>query len=180
MAIPVMLHVCCGPCAAYCAGYLTEKGYAVTLCFANSNIHPVTEYRRRLRGAMTLAGRLSLPLVEARYDHEKWLKAVSGLEDQPEGGARCRLCFAHNLVETSKVAVGRGIGHFTTSLTVSPHKSNRMVFSVGRCIEGFLAFDFKRGNGFRESVRLSGKFELYRQKYCGCEFSLRRQHVRDA
>lgn len=175
MCKSIMLHVCCAPCASWCAQKLLSDGYAVTLCFANANLAPPSEYRKRRDATRLLARKMGLSLVEAVDDHSAWLAAVKGAESEPEGGYRCRLCFAYNLRKVADLAQARGFAHIATSLTVSPHKSSRVVFEVGRQIKGFVPINFKKQDGFRKSLNLASEFGLYRQHYCGCEFSFRQQ-----
>lgn len=172
-AMPILLHVCCAPCAGHCAQWLGEQGYAVQLCFANANLAPAAEYRKRLDAAQQLATSLNVPLHEAPETHAAWLQAIRGTENAPEGGARCEICFAFNLRAVARMARELGVERFTTSLTVSPHKSSRLIFAVGQTLEGFVAIDFKKQDGFRKSLALSTSLGLYRQTYCGCEFSFR-------
>lgn len=173
----ILLHMCCGPCASACLERLRAEGHEVTLFFSNANIAPDSEYRRRFSAADKLATATNTPLVEdSEVSHAEWLKEVaSGLEDEPEGGERCRRCFAFNLKRAASFAKDNGYDIFTTSLTVSPHKRSALVFMVGREVGGdtFLEEDFKKRNGFLRSIELSEALGLYRQDYCGCEFSLR-------
>jgi predicted adenine nucleotide alpha hydrolase (AANH) superfamily ATPase len=108
-------------------------------------------------------------------DHEKWLEQVAaGFEGEPEKGARCQRCFRFNLAQTAKYAAEHGYDAFTSSLTVSPHKVSAMVFAAGNESAGpvaFLEIDFKKKNGFLLSLRRAKELGLYRQSYCGCEFS---------
>jgi epoxyqueuosine reductase len=167
----LLLHVCCGPCATACIERLRGV-YAVTLFFSNSNIAPETEYRTRLAQARTLAARTDLPLLEDAYDHAAWRAGVAGLEDEPEGGRRCTACFRFSLARTAARAAGDGFTAFTTTLTVSPHKQSATVFAVGAHWAAFLPVDFKKQGGFQRSAVLAAAQGLYRQDYCGCEFSL--------
>jgi predicted adenine nucleotide alpha hydrolase (AANH) superfamily ATPase len=166
----LLLHVCCGPCAAGAIERL-KNNYLVTLFFSNSNIWPEQEYRKRLDAARKLAHALGLPLVEDNYDHSAWLSHVRGFEEEPEGGSRCELCFGFNLLRTAEYARQHNFDHVATTLTISPHKSSATIFTVGEQIEGFLPIDFKKKDGFKRSIELSKNHNLYRQNYCGCEFS---------
>ena len=145
----------------------------VTLFFSNANIFPEEERLLRLENVRKLAGILGIPLVVDEPSHGDWLKAVAGFEGAPEGGERCRRCFAFNLARACGYARANGFDAFTTSLTVSPHKKSQIVFEVGMSLDPalFLPIDFKKRNGFLHSIELSRKYGLYRQSYCGCEFS---------
>jgi predicted adenine nucleotide alpha hydrolase (AANH) superfamily ATPase len=154
---------------------LRGLGHAVTLFFSNANIAPEEEYRRRLDAARTLAGRMDVPLViDDAARHGDWLANVAaGFESEPERGLRCGRCFRYSLSRTQRAMEERGFDAFTTSLTVSPHKPSPLIFEIGVSLDRarFLALDFKKGDGFRNSVRLAAEMGLYRQAYCGCEFS---------
>jgi predicted adenine nucleotide alpha hydrolase (AANH) superfamily ATPase len=168
----VLLHTCCGPCATTGTERLASAGRDTVLFFSNSNIFPRSEYLVRLENAARLAGILGLELVEDVYDHESWLASVAGLEDEPEGGARCGRCFLYNLGRTALQAHAMGIASFTTTLSVSRYKSSRLIFEQGARFPGFEPMDFKEDGGYARSVELSRLYGLYRQKYCGCEFSM--------
>jgi len=186
----VLLHTCCGPCASACVPALREQGHDVTLFFSNSNIDTETEFEKRLDNARRLADADGVELVVDAYNHDDWLENVAkGFENEPEKGARCARCFRYNLARTAACAAARGHDMFTTSLTVSPHKVSRMVFEAGtdaawsvsaKACGGsavsapkFLPVDFKKQDGFLLSLRRAGELGLYRQSYCGCEFSRR-------
>jgi predicted adenine nucleotide alpha hydrolase (AANH) superfamily ATPase len=168
----ILLHVCCGPCAAHCVEVL-RKEYEVTLFFSNSNIVPEQEYRRRLGAARELAGAARLPLVEDVYEHDMWLEHVRGCEAEPEGGRRCAKCFEYNLGRAAAYARETGFDAFTTTLTVSPHKDSATIFRTGMEQGRFLPVNFKKNDGFKRSSELSREYGLYRQSYCGCEFCRR-------
>lgn len=173
----VLLHACCGPCASACVPRLKEAGREVAVFFANSNIDCEEEFERRKREAEKVAAAEGAAFMAAPYDHGAWLDAVAGLEGEKEGGARCAKCFEFNLREAARAADAAGCGGFCTSLTVSPHKHSPTVFAAGDRAAAnaggvpFLHEDFKKRGGFALSVRRSAELGLYRQNYCGCEFS---------
>ena len=169
----ILLHCCCAVCASSCIERLLGEGFAVTLFFSNSNIAPQEEYDRRLDAMRKLAGITGLELIVDGYDHAAWRRAVAGLEAEPERGKRCPECFRYSLRRTSERAAALGIARFTTSLTVSPLKDSRTIFAVGSAFPGFEAIDFKKHDGYLRSGILAREYGLYRQKYCGCEFSFR-------
>lgn len=177
----VVLHACCGPCASACVPRLREAGDDVTLLFANSNIDTAEEFERRRAAAERLAAAEGVRFAALPYDHADWLRTVAaGYEDAPEKGARCVRCFRYSLAQAAAFAEAHGLDAFTTSLTVSPHKPSALVFAAGKAAEGecappFLAVDFKKRDGFLLSVRRTAELGLYRQSYCGCEFSKRRE-----
>jgi len=182
----VLLHTCCGPCASACVPRLKELGHEVTMFFANSNISDEAEFEKRKRAAQTLAEADGVPLAAENYDHGEWLREVAaGYEDAPEKGARCARCFRYNLAKTAAYAAAHGFDAFTTSLTVSPHKVSEQVFEAGAeesekvKVKGegeqrtvsFLEENFKKQEGFKKSLARSEELGLYRQSWCGCEFS---------
>ena len=182
----VVLHACCGPCASACVPRLRSEGHDVTLLFANSNIDTAEEFARRRDAAETLAKADGVPFVVLPYDHADWLKKVAaGFENEPEKGARCARCYRYNLEKAAAFAAAHGLDAFTTSLTVSPHKPSAVVFAAGEAAgeacgraesmtpPRFLKDDFKKREGFKVSVRRAAELGLYRQAYCGCEFSKR-------
>lgn len=166
-----LLHTCCGPCASACVPRLKAEGRAVTMFYSNSNIDTAEEFERRRKAAETLAAAENIQIVCDEYDHADWLEKVArGYENEPEKGKRCERCFRYNLAKTAKYAADHGFDEFTTSLTVSPHKSSAVVFSSSDDPH-FLKMDFKKRNGFKQSVARAAELGLYRQGYCGCEFS---------
>ena len=169
----VLLHSCCGPCASACVPRLKEGGHTVTMFFSNSNIDTREEYEKRLDEARKLAMAEGVELVADAYDHSKWLREVAaGYEDEPEKGRRCERCYRYNLARTAAYAAAKGFEAFTTSLTVSPHKPSAKIFAASEDPQ-FLKEDFKKKEGFKLSVKRAAELGLYRQAYCGCEFSNR-------
>ena len=178
----VVLHTCCGPCASACVPRLVEDGHEVTMLFANSNIDTREEFEKRKAEAEKLAKHDGVRFAALPYDHGEWLREVAaGYESEPEKGKRCARCFRYNLAKTAAYAAEHGISSFTTSLTVSPHKVSSMIFEAAGSIEqsnnpnnrtiSFLPYDFKKREGFKLSVKRAEELGLYRQSYCGCEFS---------
>ena len=141
------------------------------LFFSNSNIFPKEEYEKRFSYLKSLGRIYNLQVICDEYNHESWLEAVKGFENEPEKGKRCEICFRYNLTRAADKADELGIKEFTTTLSVSPHKISEMLFSVGQDFESFVPYNFKKKDGFRRSLELSEKYKLYRQDYCGCEFS---------
>ena len=188
-----LLHTCCGPCASACVPRLKDEGHDVTMLFANSNIDTREEFEKRKAEAEKLAKHDGVPFAALPYDHEEWLREVAaGFENEPEKGARCARCFRYNLSKTAVFAAEHGFDAFTTSLTVSPHKVSSVIFSAGESVSQslnqaipqsnnqtipFLPDDFKKKEGFKLSVKRAQELGLYRQSYCGCEFSKRETKV---
>ncbi len=172
----VILHICCGVCAAGVVERLTSEGHEVLGLFYNPNIHPLEEYERRLEATHKVAKELNFPLEAGPYTPEEWFKETSSLENEPEGGKRCEVCFRLRLKKTYLYLLERGWDAFTTTLTVSPRKSAKVINKAGQEIGGdkFLARDFKKKEGFKRATELAKKWALYRQNYCGCIYSMRR------
>ena len=169
----ILLHVCCAPCATACVERLVAENREVSLYFSNSNINSEAEFEKRLAYVEKIAGIFDVGLEVDPYRHDDWLEHVRGLENEAERGLRCVKCFDWSLSRTARKAAESGIEFFATTLTVSPHKDSRVIFEAGKRYSGFEPWDFKKRNGFMRSRELSSEFALYRQNYCGCEFSIR-------
>lgn len=165
----VCLHVCCAPCSA--GVWERLSGFAVYPYYYNPNIDTIGEYYVRL----LQFSKLGLSVRPQFYDHAEFMHAVRGLENEPEGGLRCRVCIAMRLRKTAEYAAARGFDYFCSTLSVSPHKNAAYINSVGEALAAeygvaWLYNDFKKENGFARSVQVSRDKSLYRQDYCGCEF----------
>ncbi len=181
----VLLHVCCGPCSSSVLEYLTQY-FDVTILWYNPNIYPDAEFERRYRTLLRLVEDMGLAdrvriLAEPRRS-EEYYSRVKGLEDEPEGGRRCTECFRLRLQEAAKLARQYGFDYFCTSLTLSRHKDavriNTLAEEIARA-EGvaWLPSDFKKRGGEDRSLELCEKYNVYRQLYCGCEYSLHRRQT---
>ncbi len=173
----LLLHLCCGPCATHAVESLAPS-YRTVGFFYNPNIHPRDEFYRRLEAASAVCRASGIPLWAPLYDPSPWFQAIRGTEREPEGGARCRLCFSLRLEATARIASKASFDLFATTLTTSPHKDAGAIHETGAhwaraCGVGYLSADFKKRDGYRRSVELSRKLGLYRQRYCGCCFSRR-------
>lgn len=167
----LLLHCCCGPCSTTCIKRLIDENYKITLWFSNDNIFPEDEFYKRYENLLIVAKHYNLDVLIKPYEHSSWLKSIEGYEEEREGGKRCGLCFKYNLEITGEKAKELGFTHFATTLTVSRYKNSKRIFSIGENIDGFEPLDFKKKGGYEESIRLSREYGLYRQHYCGCEFS---------
>ena len=172
----VLLHVCCAACSVHVAELLSRE-YDIALYFNNPQIFPATEHAKRLIEAKKVGKMLGLEVIEGNRDRDSWVLYIEGLEQEPEGGKRCAKCFEFNLEDTAKFAKHEGFDAFTTTLTVSPHKNAEMINKIGKIIGEkhgieFLEQDFKKDGGFLESCKKCHEHDIYRQDYCGCEFSL--------
>ncbi|MBQ6257763.1 MAG: epoxyqueuosine reductase QueH [Clostridia bacterium] len=173
----LLLHSCCGPCSSAVLERLTEH-FQVTVLYYNPNIEPEEEYRHRLSEQERLLSLLpgNVALLPCDYDHAAFSAFAEGMADCSEGGDRCLACFALRLKETARQAKAHGFEYFTTTLSVSPHKNadnvNRIGEAAGReAGVKYLMADFKKKNGYLRSLQLSKEYELYRQDYCGCQYS---------
>lgn len=176
----LLLHVCCAPCSSYVLEYLT-KYFEIDLFYYNPNIYPRDEYEKRGKELEKLVSVMNFPnrvhIVPTVYDPERFYQAASGMESDREGGARCEKCFVLRLEETAKQAKIGQYDYFATTLTVSPHKNAQLINEIGLRLGveygiKYLVSDFKKREGYKRSIELSRQFEIYRQDYCGCEFSL--------
>jgi epoxyqueuosine reductase len=172
----VVLHICCAVCAAGAAERLILEGHQVVGFFYNPNIYPVEEYRRRLEAAKKVASELKFPLIEGSYTPEEWFQATAGMENEPEGGRRCPVCFKMRLEKTYRFMNESAGDCFTTTLTMGSNKSAVLMERLGREVGGdkFLLRDFKKKEGFKRAGELARQWELYRQHYCGCQYSLKK------
>lgn len=185
----LFLHSCCAPCSSYVLIYL-RSFFRITVFYYNPNITEDEEYRHRLSEQKRLIEVLneeasSLPdkneifpidVLEGTHDTALWYRSVEGLENEPEGGSRCEACFRMRLNETARQAKAAKADYFGTTLTISPLKNAKLINIIGaEAAAGsgvlWLPSDFKKKDGFKQSIELSGKYGLYRQDYCGCVFS---------
>lgn len=179
----LLLHSCCGPCSTSVVERLTDE-FDVTVYFYNPCITDEKEYQRRRQAQISFieqyneehSGNRRIRFKEGPYRPTEFLRLTEGLEKEPEGGARCSVCFRQRLEKTAEEASISGYDYFGTTLTVSPHKNYKLISELGRGLAlryglSFLDRDFKKKDGFRRSVELSKRYGLYRQNYCGCEYS---------
>lgn len=176
----MLLHICCAPCSTHVINVLKDR-YVITGFFYNPNIHPKEEYIRRLEEVRRFCSEVGMDLVEGEYKPGQWFELVRGHEKDPEGGERCLICYQDRLEETARYASRSAFEFFTTTLTVSPHKNSKSIFSIARRLAGkynveFYEEDFKKRDGFKKSVELSKKYHMHRQDYCGCIFSKRQRN----
>lgn len=171
----IVLHICCGVCAAGTASVLLEERHQITGYYYNPNIFPREEYEKRLDATVSVADRLGFQLIEGPYDPQAWLESTAALAGEPEGGRRCDICYRIRLNQTARYALDSGADAFTSTLTISPHKSALTISRIGQEIGGelFLPRDFKKKDGFKKAAMLAREWNLYRQNYCGCQYSRR-------
>ncbi len=176
----ILLHICCGVCAAGVVEKLKSEGNEVAGFFYNPNIEPKDEYEKRLAASKRVADECGIPLEEGPYDNTRWHGLVAGRELDPEGGKRCEICFRMRLEKTFEEMKKSGYDSFTTTITVGPMKNEKIVnaigFEIGR--EKFIQRDYKKDDGFKKAVETAKKLGLYRQNYCGCLYSKRGEHAK--
>ena len=177
----LFLHSCCAPCSSYVLEYLSRY-FQITVLYYNPNIYPPSEYEMRVEEEEKLIEKMSFPnpvtLKKGRYVPEEFYETVRGYENSPEGGDRCERCYELRLREAALEARKGGYDFFTTTLSISPLKSAQKLNSVAEKVSReygvpCLPSDFKKRNGYKRSLELSEKYDLYRQNYCGCRYSIR-------
>ncbi|MBL7574755.1 epoxyqueuosine reductase QueH [Peptoniphilus asaccharolyticus] len=173
----LLLHVCCAPCSSAVIERMVNY-CDICVLFYNPNMDSEMEFIRRAEELNRLVSESgwSVDVAVLEYDHSEFLEIANGLEDAPEGGARCMKCYRQRLEETAKYAAENGFEYFTTTLSISPYKNAEALNLIGKSLEEkynvkYLYSDFKKKNGFKRSTELSDEYGLYRQDYCGCEFS---------
>ncbi|MCI9552165.1 MAG: epoxyqueuosine reductase QueH [Acutalibacter sp.] len=178
----LLLHACCAPCSSAVLEYLGQY-FSIILLYYNPNISPWAEYQKRLEELRRLIAQMPLEnpvsLAPCQYRGEDFSQAVKGLEEEPEGGARCLICYRLRLEEAARAAQDLGADYFTTTLSISPLKNARELNRIGEELAArygvkHLPADFKKREGYKRSVELSREYGLYRQNYCGCVYSKRK------
>ena len=171
----LLLHSCCAPCSSACIERLKDA-FDLTVYYYNPNIDTISEYNARKEEQQRLCKELQINCIVEDHLQADFYTAVNGKEDLPEGGARCTICYELRLKKTAKKAIELGYEYFATTLTVSPLKDADRLNRIGERIQEelsikYLPSDFKKKGGYQRSIELSREYNLYRQNYCGCEFS---------
>lgn len=173
----LLLHSCCGPCSSYVLEYL-GKYFDITLLYYNPNIQPQEEYEKRLSEQKRLVKEAfpRVKVVTVPFETAEFFNAIKGLEHKGEGSERCYRCYEFRMRKTAELACGK-YDYFTTTLSISPYKRADWINQLGACIEAeigakYLPADFKKKNGYKRSIELCKAYNIYRQEYCGCIFSL--------
>ena len=177
----LLLHACCAPCSSSVLERLSSF-FEITIFYYNPNITEKEEYQKRVEEIKKLIKlihpKYKVTLLEGKYEPEKFMTMAKGLEQEPERGARCYKCYQLRLEETARIAEKLGYPNFCTTLTLSPHKNSNWINEIGSSLQekyqsNYLFSDFKKKEGYKRSIELSKKYDLYRQDYCGCIFSKR-------
>lgn len=176
----LLLHSCCAPCSSYVLEYL-NRYFEITVFYYNPNIYPESEYTKRIWEQQELISRMPfvhpVSFLAGPYDQERFYEMARGLEHVKEGGERCLKCYELRLSEAVRMAVKTEADYFTTTLSISPLKNSDRLNEIGMRLGEeygvpYLLSDFKKKNGYKRSIELSREYDLYRQDYCGCEFSM--------
>ena len=180
----LLLHACCGPCSSAVLEQLCQY-FEITVLYYNPNTWPAEEYHRRgeeLKKFVAAAHPLGVTVVEDHYDPQEFYTAVKGLENEPEKGARCTVCYRLRLEQAARYAADHGFDWYCTTLSISPMKDpvrlNELGTELGRQYGvPFLPSEFRKKDGYKRSLQLSAEYGLYRQDYCGCEFSAKARGI---
>ena len=171
----LLLHSCCAPCSSYVITYLKDY-FNITVLYYNPNIEPIEEYEKRKQEQIKLCKLFNIKVLDCDYDNELFHQTVIGLEDAKEGGIRCFKCYELRLRKTASLA--KNYDYFGTTLTVSPFKNSNKLNEIGLSLEKeynikYLVSDFKKKDGYKKSILLSKQYNLYRQDFCGCIYSMK-------
>lgn len=183
----ILIHSCCAPCSTYTLEFLTQHS-DVTIFFSNSNIHPESEYQRRvlvqekfIHDFNTATGN-QVDLIIDDYKPNEFIQLMQQKEliAEPEGGKRCTACFNMRLDLAAKEALERGYDYFGSALTISPKKNSQLINQIGMDIQKiynthYLTSDFKKNSGYQRSIEMCKEYDVYRQCYCGCVFAAKQQ-----
>lgn len=176
----IMLHACCAPCSSAILECMLANGLEPTVFYFNPNIFPVEEYEIRKQESKRQVSALGLKWIDGDYDHEEWLEHIRGMEEEPERGGRCLLCFKMRMKATAMMARKEGIRLFTTTLASSRWKSLEQIEAAGKYAEGmvdgveFWTQNWRKGGLQERRNHLLKEGGFYNQLYCGCEFSMRK------
>ena len=177
----LLLHACCAPCSSAVLERLANH-FKITIFYYNPNITDMVEYHKRVdelkRLVSLIKPKYKVSILEGRYNPEEFFEIAKGLENEPERGARCFKCYKLRLEETASVASTLNYPYFCTTLTLSPHKNCNWINEIGEELDKkyescYLYSDFKKKEGYKRSIELSREYDLYRQDYCGCIYSIR-------
>lgn len=183
----ILIHSCCAPCSTYTLEFLTQHA-DVTIFFSNSNIHPESEYQRRVLvqekfiNDFNEATGNQVDLIIDDYKPNEFIQLMQqkNLTEEPEGGERCTACFNMRLDFAAKEALERGYDYFGSALTISPKKNSQLINQIGMDIQKiynthYLPSDFKKNSGYQRSIEMCKEYDVYRQCYCGCVFAAKQQ-----
>lgn len=178
----LLLHACCAVCAGYPLDLLRETDFEPIVFFFNPNIHPKEEYDRRLAELIRYTKKQKIELIIEEENPQNWFDFIKGYENEPEKGLRCHKCFEYRLMKTAQKAKELGINKFSTTLFISPHKIRKDIIEKGQYASKifgveFVDTDFRKHDGFLKTMQIAKSENFYRQTYCGCKFSQRKELV---
>lgn len=175
----ILLHSCCAPCSSHVISYLTNY-FDITILYYNPNIYPYEEYIKRKNEQIKLIKKIkkinNIDIIDCDYDNNLYNHLIKGLENEPERGSRCTICYQMRIEKTAIIAKENDYDYFCTTLSVSPYKNAELINQIGKQLEekyniNWLYSDFKKKDGYKKSIELSKTYNLYRQDYCGCIYS---------
>ena len=177
----ILIQSCCGPCSSYVITYLLTY-FNITILYYNPNIYPYEEYIKRKKEQIKQINELNkinenkITIMDCDYENDIYEKEIKGLEKEPERGKRCEVCYKLRMKKTAILAKKNNYDYFCTTLSVSPYKNANLINQIGKELEEeynikWLYSDFKKKNGYKISIELSQKYNMYRQNYCGCIYS---------
>ena len=175
----LLMHSCCAPCAGEIMEAVAASGIDTTIFFYNPNIHPKEEYEIRKNENIRFAEKLGFDFVDADYDKENWFKRIKGLEDEPERGERCTVCFDMRFERSALFAHENGFDVFATTLGISRWKDLNQINNSGlRAAKRynsltFWDYNWRKQGGSSRMLEISKNEQFYKQEYCGCVYSLR-------
>ena len=181
----ILLHSCCAPCSSSVIMTLMEH-FDITILYYNPNISPINEYEKRKKEQIELINKLKkitqVNIIDCDYDNDIYEEKIKGYEECPERGQRCTICFNLRLEKTAKIAKENNFDYFCTTLTLSPYKNAKLINEIGEELSKkykikWLYSDFKKNDGYKKSIELSKNYNLYRQNYCGCKYSIRKNII---
>ncbi len=177
----IIVHICRAICGCYLCEILKKEFEEVILFFENSNIYPREEYEKRKESVKKLSEIYNFEFIEGEYDNKEWLGKIKGFENEKEGGKRCFICFSYRLSKTMELAKKKNFNFFTTTLSVSPFKDEKLIKEIGeeiaeknnlKFIDFFNDEEFKKESWIK-AKKIARENNFYHQKYCGCLFSMR-------
>ena len=175
----LLLHSCCAPCSAAVIEALCESSIDFAIYFYNPNIHPEKEYILRKEENIRYAEQMNIPFIDADYDKNRWFDKAKGMEDEPERGIRCTMCFDMRFLHTAQYANEHGFDIISSSLGISRWKNMEQINQCGlRAVENFPSlsywtYNWRKMGGSKRMIDLSKENRFYQQQYCGCVYSLR-------
>lgn len=175
----LLLHSCCAPCSGEVMEAIQASGIAYTIFFYNPNIHPLKEYELRKQENIRFAEKHGVPFVDADYDRDNWFARAKGMENEPERGIRCTMCFDMRFERTALYAHEHGFNVISSSLGISRWKDMNQINGCGARAAArypdmsYWDYNWRKKGGSARMIEISKREEFYQQEYCGCVYSLR-------